>query len=103
WEQRSADPATGEVVNAMHFRILRDGTAETQTELTLTDAFVYHWRLWGIAELRDAMAEAGFSQTAVHHAQPDAIDDAGGVYSRPLDGPDELDDSFVVLVVGRTE
>ena len=39
WEQRSADPATGMVVNALHFELRRDDRAET----TLRDAFVYRF------------------------------------------------------------
>ena len=97
WEQREADPTTGEVVNALHFRVLRDGAAEQE----LCDAFVYRWRLWGVPELRDAMGEAGFDATEVYEKVPDAGDTDGVVYAAPVRDPAELDDSFDVLVVGR--
>ena len=32
----------------------------------MKNAFVYDWRLWSIPETRDAMKEAGFSDTAVY-------------------------------------
>lgn len=92
WEQREADPTTGRVVNAMHFT-LPDGRE-------LRDAFTYDWRLWSIPELRDAMDEAGFASTEVHDRLGDAVDADGNLHVRPVRG-DELDDTFVVYVVGR--
>ncbi len=61
WEQRSIDPFTARVVNALHFRIEVAGEIIAQH----FDAFVYHWRLWSVPELRDAMHEAGFASTKV--------------------------------------
>ncbi len=94
WEQRETDPLTGRVINALHFRVLRDG-AEVQS---LTDAFVYDWRLWGVPELRDALLEAGFTSTEVYPRVPDAIDDDARAYVAPLS---EVDDSFDVLIAAR--
>ena len=99
WEQREADPLTGEVVDAMHFRVLRDGVVEQD----LPDAFVYRWRLWSVPELRDAMRDAGFASSDVYPRTPDARDDDGVLHVRPLHDPDEVDESFDVLVVGRHE
>lgn len=94
WEQRDADPTTGLVENAMHFR-LPDGRE-------VRDAFTYRWRLWSIAEMRDALLEAGFASTEVHNRLGDAIDHDGNLHVRPiLDGGLELDDDYVVYVVGR--
>lgn len=94
WEQREADPTTGLVENAMHFR-LPDGRE-------VRDAFTYRWRLWSIPELRDALADAGFASSEVHNRLGDAIDDSGNLHVRPiLDAALELDDDFVVYVVGR--
>ena len=95
WEQRSADPLNGRVRNAIHFEVRsRDGAVEQ----TLRDAFIYDWRLWSILELREALAETGFATTAVYPRTPDAVDDAGTVYVRPLEG---LDDSFDVIIAAR--
>ncbi len=98
WEQQSADPTTGMVTNVIHFRIERAGVIEHE----LFDAFVYEWRLWSVPELRDAMMEAGFASTQVYAKLADAIDDEGNAYVEPVtDAEEELEDSFIVLVVGR--
>lgn len=98
WEQREADALTGMVTNALHFRIERAGVIEAEH----IDAFVYHWRLWSVPELRDAMAETGFASTAVYGQLPDAVDDEGRPFIRPM-AADNLDDSFIVCVAGRAE
>lgn len=94
WEQRSADPLTGRVRNAMHF-VLPDGRR-------MRDAFVYDWRLWSIPELRDAMSDAGFASTEAHDRLGCATDQTGAVYPRPVERPEDLDDDFVAYVVART-
>lgn len=99
WEQRRADPATARVVNAMHFRVERDGWVEQ----TLHDAFVYDWRLWSVPELRDALAEAGFGRSEIYDRLPDAVDGEGRPYVRPIADPRDLDASFIVCVAGRRE
>lgn len=93
WEQREADPLTGRVENAMHFR-LEDGS-------WLRDAFVYDWRLWSAPELRDAMLEAGFGEVAVYDRLGDGVDDEGRVYALPVEGPDDLDENFVIYLAAR--
>ncbi len=97
WQQRKADPLTGMVENALHYRTDRGGTIEQE----MTDAFVYHWRLWSIAELREAMHEAGFATTEVYNQVPDATDASGQYYVQPVTNSDDLDDSYIVCVVGR--
>lgn len=90
WEQRWADPLTGMVENAMHF--------VPSAGPELRDAFVYHWRLWSVPELRDALAEAGFVRSAVYDRFGDAVDETGRLYPWPVTSPDELDDNFVVYI-----
>lgn len=97
WQQRGADPLTAMVENAIHFRVLRAGEVIQE----FTDAFVYHWRLWSIAELRDAMTDAGFSATHVYAQLPDARDAAGRAHALPITDPADLDDSYIVCVAGR--
>ncbi len=97
WEQRQADPLTGMVTNALHFRIERAGIIDDER----IDAFVYHWRLWSVPELRDAMQEAGFASTAVYAQLPDAVDGDGRPYIQPMDGADEIDGSFILCVAAR--
>lgn len=97
WEQREADPLTGRVVNALHFRVEQDGEIVQE----ITDAFIYHWRLWSVPELRDAMSEAGFASTAVYGELPDATDSDGRCFATPISSADELNEHFIVCVAGR--
>ncbi|MFI4916274.1 MAG: hypothetical protein ACIAS6_07210 [Phycisphaerales bacterium JB060] len=99
WEQREANPLTGMVTDALHFRIERAGVIHAE----YPDAFIYHWRLWSVPELRDAMIEAGFARTAVYNQLPDAVDDQGRPYIEPIVDTGDLDDSFIVCVAGRRE
>ena len=98
WEQRKADPMTGMVTNALHFRVEQAGTIYQEEH----DAFVYHWRLWSVPELRDAMTEAGFGTTETYAKLADAIDDEGNAHVLPIeDGGEDLDESFIVCVTAR--
>lgn len=107
WQQQLADPLTGMVTNALHFRVAVDG----QVVADLPDAFVYHWRLWSVPELREAMAEVGLRKIKVFAQVPTAKDEEGNVLMRPVSGADApepgedgelepLDESFAVLVAG---
>lgn len=98
WEQREADPLSAMVVNALHFRVERAGRIQHD----MPDAFVYHWRLWSVPELRDALREAGFAAVQVYDKTPDAVDSEGRLHVLPLRHGDELDPSFDVLVAART-
>lgn len=61
WEQGSLDPFSAMIRCAVHFRIEEGGEVTRE----LPDAFVYEWRLWSVAELRDALDEAGFGRVDV--------------------------------------
>ena len=96
WEQRRADPLTGLVENVMHFEVTDpDGRSESHR-----DAFTYRWRLWSIAELRDAMHASGFARVDVYPKIPDAMDGDGNAFVEPFSG-DDLDADYDVLVIGR--
>lgn len=98
WQQREANPLTGRVVDAMHFRVREPGRARATV---VRDAFVYDWRLWSIAEIRDAMRDAGFRTTEVYDRLGDAVDECGRVSVRPVEDPAELDDDYVVYIAAR--
>ncbi len=69
WEQRAIDPRTQQVVNALHFRLEDRGEIVAEC----SEAFVYRWRLWSLAELADAAEESGWGTASVHpelDAQP---------------------------------
>jgi SAM-dependent methyltransferase len=99
WEQREANPLTGMVVNAIHFRLL--GRKARGDEAVMRDAFVYRWRLWSVPELREAMLEAGFGRTQVYPRHAEAIDGEGRFHALPFDNPEELPESFNAYIVGR--
>lgn len=105
WEQREADPLTGMVENAIHFQVRppkAKGRKRGKVEAAVhRDAFHYHWRLWSIPELREAMLEAGFTSTQVFPRSAEAITDDDRFIVEPLLNPDELADSFSCYVVGR--
>lgn len=99
WEQREADPATGRVLNAIHFRVpARTGGGRARV---IREAFVYDWRLWSIPELRDAMREAGLRRIEVYTRIGDAIDHLGNLYPRPVEAGEAFERDWVAYVVGR--
>ncbi len=93
WEQREANPLSARVLNAMHF--------DLPGGKSLRDAFVYDWRLWSVPELRDALAEAGFTSVEVYLSMGSAIDAKGRLRIEPSEAPDNLDDDFVAYLVAR--
>lgn len=58
WHQERYNPITGELLCHIHFTF-PDGSR-------LKNAFTYHWRLWGLREIRDLLEEAGFARTTVY-------------------------------------
>ncbi|MCC6660677.1 MAG: class I SAM-dependent methyltransferase [Phycisphaerales bacterium] len=97
WEQRRADPLTGMVLDILHFRVDRGGDVLQD----VPEAFTYHWRLWSVPELRDAMDEAGFARTDVYSELADAVDSDGATYVRPVTDPAELEPSFILCIAAR--
>jgi len=73
WDQRAFDPVTRRGDYRIHFR-LPGGRL-------LRNAFCYDWRLWTIPEMRDALLEAGFRDTAVWWEQADVDGDGNGTYA----------------------
>lgn len=58
WEQAAYNPLNAEMVCFIHFHF-PDGSK-------LDRAFSYNWRLWGAKELRELLAEVGFSRTRMY-------------------------------------
>jgi SAM-dependent methyltransferase len=92
WEQRAYDPISHDMVCAIHFAF-PDGTR-------MRDAFVYEWRLWTLAELRELFAEAGFTGIDVLWEATDTKTGGGnGVFRRAQRGG--MDEAWIAIVVGR--
>lgn len=58
WEQARFNPIDHHYTCHIHFRF-KDGSK-------LDEAFTYEWRLWSIPEIRELLAEAGFSASKVY-------------------------------------
>jgi hypothetical protein len=58
WEQYSFDPIQNWGVNYIHFEF-PDGSE-------LHRAFSYEWRIWSIPEIREVLADAGFSKSEIY-------------------------------------
>lgn len=93
WLHEEADPITSMVTNSISFRVEVDGEVVQEWPR----AFVYRWRLWSIAELREAMLEAGFAAAEVYRD----VNVAPGQTPRPVADPVELGEDWIVLVVAR--
>jgi len=57
WHQADYDPISGDYTCHIDFTFV-DGSR-------MPKAFSYHWRLWSLPEIRELLAEAGFSKSAV--------------------------------------
>lgn len=78
WEQAAYNPINAEMVCFIHFHF-PDGSK-------LRRAFSYNWRLWGAKELRELLAESGFTRTRVF---VQAFDDET---DEPIDRFDETEE-----------
>lgn len=58
WDQARFNPVDSNMTCHIHFRF-DDGSR-------LKEAFSYDWRLWTLAELREILLQAGFTQTLVY-------------------------------------
>lgn len=94
WVHERADPVTAMVENTISFRVEKDGEIIQE----LPQAFTYRWRLWSIAELREAMLEVGFQSVDVYKD----VNVAPGQPATPVTDPSELGDDWIVMIVGRT-
>ncbi len=68
WDQHEYNPITGEMECRIHFKF--------EDKTRMKDAFVYHWRLWGLREIQDCLEEAGFSKVSVYW-EGDELDEDG--------------------------
>ena len=64
----------------------------------LKKAFRYEWRLWGMAEVREALVEAGFERADVYWEGTDKRGEGNGVFSHREKA--ENTDAWIAYVVG---
>jgi hypothetical protein len=75
WDQAAFNPIDHSYRCHIHFDF-PDGTR-------MEKAFTYDWRLWNLMELRDVLADAGFSRTEVYwEGTEPGTDEGNGVFKR---------------------
>ncbi len=89
WHQESFNPVTHDARFTISFKF-KDGSR-------LDDIFVYDWRFWTLAEVREMIAEAGFAESHVYWEVLDENEEETGEWERVEDGPS--DPSWVCYVV----
>jgi cyclopropane fatty-acyl-phospholipid synthase-like methyltransferase len=91
WDQSKVDAIDNGVVNHIHFKF-KDGSK-------LEKAFTYVWRLWTLQELRELLAEAGFSRSTVYWEDADDDGEGTGVF-RPK-AHAEQEQAWVAYIVAE--
>ncbi|HVS63083.1 MAG TPA: class I SAM-dependent methyltransferase [Thermoanaerobaculia bacterium] len=76
WDQASFNPIDHEFVCHIHFEVGRG-----RRRKTLRKAFTYEWRFWTLPELRELLAEAGFSRSDVYvEGWDEEADEPDGIF-----------------------
>jgi hypothetical protein len=71
WDCDQYNPLTHECLYYIHFKTHKDNKKHNKV-------FVYDWRMWGPAELRDILEEAGFSDVYLYWEGEDEDGDGDG-------------------------
>ena len=90
WEQAYFNPVTADCSFYIHFRFA-DGSK-------MKRAFEYHWRFWTVPEVREMLAEAGFSKSLVYWEQEDDDGEDTGVWMAEETAINN--DSWLCYIVG---
>lgn len=91
WDQVSFDPISGHMRCAIHYDF-PDGSR-------MRNAFRYSWRFWSLPELRELLAEAGFSKTAVLWEGADEEGDGNGEFEEVTEG--SADETWIAYLVSE--
>ena len=92
WEQASFNPIDSRMDCHIHF--------EFPDKSRMDKAFSYHWRLWTLPEIRDLLAEAGFSEVTVYWEGTDEKENEGnGIYAPAETG--DADPGWVCYIVAQ--
>lgn len=82
WDQASFEPVTGRLLCHIHFKF-PDGSK-------IKNAFTYDWRLWTLPELRELLAEAGFSKVRAYWEGDDGHGGGDGNFRESATGEADL-------------
>jgi SAM-dependent methyltransferase len=91
WQQAEFHPVTHYIRCHIHFKF-PDGSK-------IKKAFTYEWRLWSAPEIRELLAEAGFSKSTVYWEGDD--DDGGGNGEFFPEAKGEADLAWIAYIVAE--
>lgn len=91
WHQETFHPVTHFIRCHIHFKF-RDGSK-------MKKAFTYEWRLWTAPEIRELLAEAGFSKSTVYWEGADEDGDGNGEFAPDEKG--EADLAWIAYIVAE--
>ncbi len=74
WEQKFFDPISYESTFAIHFR-------PPGRKRLIRNAFTYDWRLWTIAEIKELLAEVGFSDIRIYWEGSTRKGEGNGIFT----------------------
>ena len=92
WEMKKFDPVSHEATHLIHFGF-KDGSK-------LKRAFTYSWRFWSIPEIRELLAEAGFSCSTVYWEGLDEETGEGDGEWKPC-AEGTCDPSWIAYIVAK--
>jgi hypothetical protein len=92
WEQASFNPIDSTMACHIHF--------EFPDRSRMDRAFSYYWRLWTLPEIREMLAEAGFSEITVYWEGTDQESNEGNGIYEPAEVGD-ADPGWVCYVVAQ--
>ena len=72
WKQEAMDAITNHITCRIAFRF--------PDKSVLEDAFVYHWRVWSLPEIRDVLHDAGFGTVTAYWEGVDEDGEGDGVF-----------------------
>lgn len=90
WQQDNFDPISHDMDCYIHFKF--------PDSSKMKRAFSYHWRLWSLPELRELLAEAGFSKSTLYWETEDEDGEGSGEYQPVERGtPDPAWVAYIVV------
>lgn len=90
WQQAYFNPVTADCSFYIHFKF-GDGSK-------MKKAFEYHWRFWTVPEVREMLAEAGFSSSIVYIEQEDEDGEDSGEWVPVEEAPNN--ESWLCYICG---